>query len=173
MECQKLSRELRAFQSLHLLKLLSSFDWVLRRGVQTALGIQGMPYTTHLLPRPAVLRAGLPTFTSILQAAMPLGTDSGTPYRSVANATVAVAGPDGLPSVGGLVGDLATQAVLSSLRGSTTVVPLLATRQWRVPCDSPRKNVSGLRHSTHGREGVRRGCMLCKGFLVYALAKAC
>lgn len=141
--------------------------------MQTALGIQGMPYTTHLLPRPAVLRAGLPTFTAILQAAMPLGTDSGTPYRSVANATVAVAGPAGLPSVGGLVGDLATQAVLSSLRGSATVVPLLATRQCRVPCISPSKNASGLRHRLHGRGGVRQGCMLCRWLLVYALPKAC
>ncbi|KAK9826470.1 hypothetical protein WJX81_002682 [Elliptochloris bilobata] len=74
--------------------------------IQTALGVQGMPWTTHLLARPT-LHLGGPTFTSFLQA-LPLGSADDAPYRSIANATIQIAGPDGLlPPVGGLLGDVA------------------------------------------------------------------
>ena len=83
-------------------------------GAQAALGIPGLPWTTHLLPRPqpAARMAG-PTFiTSFLSEALPVGPASDTPYRSVANATIAVAGPGGLfPPVGGLLGDFQDHVV--------------------------------------------------------------
>ena len=83
-------------------------------GAQTALGIEGLPWTTHLLARPQpVARMAGPTFiTSFLSQAMPTGSGGSTTYRSVANATIAVAGPDGIiPPVGGLIGDFKDHVV--------------------------------------------------------------
>jgi len=81
------------------------------RRAQTALGVAGMPYTTHPVPRPVLRQAG--HMGSFLQAS-PLAAVMVTgdqPYVSTAGASIGVLGPGGVSVPAGPLVGLASHAV--------------------------------------------------------------
>lgn len=81
------------------------------RRAQTALGVAGMPYTTHPVPRPVLRQAGhMGSFlqASSLAAVMVTGDQ---PYVSTAGAAIGVLGPGGVSVPAGPLVGLASHAV--------------------------------------------------------------
>jgi len=92
------------------------------RRAQTALGVAGMPYTTHPVPRPVLRQAGhMGSFlqASSLAAVMVTGDQ---PYVSTAGAAIGVLGPGGVSVPAGPLVGLASHAVRLGQAGGKIVV---------------------------------------------------